>query len=1386
MESSAMEKSEEINRQIDSSNTKSNSKQQNTEKANERPEWLPDGWNMEVRTRKSGVHMGSVYKVCYIDPLKGYKFFSKPEVLRYLETAKDNNCTSKKGKKSSNIHSPTDNGCTSKKETKRSDIHFPDKNGCTSKKEKKSSNMHPPNDSSCTSKKEKKCSNMDSPNDNSCTSKGKKSSKMHPLTDNSCTSKNEKKCSNMDSPNDNSCTSKGKKSSKMDSPTDVVVEKSIVEDLPPGWVKELKIRKNGNGIRKDPFYIDPVSGYVFRSKKDVLRYLESGDIHSCAFKPSKRQIQDEDNLTPPTDDAKKQKLKHCAPKQQISAATKVLDKSFLELLDANSSRKGKTANVPSGRMVTSVGMAESVVKMHSLEDENSSEMKKTSDPGSSALLKDKSLKESEKALSTDDVQGKEHVVNMTENDNQKNRSNHSISKNRKEFNVGHRSSPRFSGSKPVQLTNNVINEQTLQVPKRNMRKSRNPPDVSISEEQAVSKEQPHQQGTDRVVDNKPEIRISSNKSSNKKDYHLPRRASKRLAGIEHNATNSISCEEAPKYRSKRSKDEVKVELQQNEGVTHAPITGKSANKRKKSEPQLEKSENEEMDDEKSEPPLSFAFHYSWSDPSLESAINTLTGVLPPVDTKPTTVSETDDQKTLVGDDMGRSATTVPETDNPKTLVGNSATTVPETDNPKTLVGNSATTVPETDNPKSLVGNSATTVPETDNPKTLVGNSSTTVPETDNPKTLVGNSSTTDPETDNPKTLVGNVTGRSVSIVPETDIEKTLVDHVTGRSNATVPEIDIQKNLVDNVTGRSTATVLETDIQKNLVDTVTGRSTATVPETDINKTLVDNVIEISTSIVPETDIQKTSVDNVTGRSIATAPETDIQEALIDNVAGRSRDSENNLLDTVTGSRQKNSQVRSNKPKRKKDVKVPMRLSKRLAGLEPEVLPVERALEYSTRKSCKEEPTVDATSTNGVPAALTNGVSDHHDAKEETKVALPASDSLKTEVLRESSNQSEKSHDASTGHEEQIQKVEAENIGDRRSEQQLPLPFGGSWSDPCLEFAFKTLTGALPVDSGADNMPLFPPGFDNPPYKRSHGSVVTSVNQEACDISNQSPNGKELNMVSQLSGSVVTRVNQEVSDISNQSPNNKELNMVSQLSGNVVTRVNQEASDISNQSLNSIELNMVSQPELRIGSTSYENAPKFTTRESCVDRGNIIRNLDVEPHHSGNITQPVHHSRNINTVAHEEPSTQNGQVVEGGMVSTDQQLFQPGIVNHDNSELHYCAPFMNSWSDPCLEFAFKTLTGVIPVEENLTLQGCFQEPANYHDRRDSGAMLPDFGTSGFSQSDFSFLHDTGVKPIPGQQSSMSSSFLPVEKTSLQGFAGVDPQAHFSQCNNNFQRR
>uniref|UniRef100_A0A0E0QFM3 MBD domain-containing protein n=1 Tax=Oryza rufipogon TaxID=4529 RepID=A0A0E0QFM3_ORYRU len=66
----------------------------------------------------------------------------------------------------------------------------------------------------------------------------------------------------------------------------------IVDGLPDGWWKEDRPRKNGSNLKTDPYYIDPVSGYEFRSLKDVHRFLKSGDIYKCIVRPRKRTIQD--------------------------------------------------------------------------------------------------------------------------------------------------------------------------------------------------------------------------------------------------------------------------------------------------------------------------------------------------------------------------------------------------------------------------------------------------------------------------------------------------------------------------------------------------------------------------------------------------------------------------------------------------------------------------------------------------------------------------------------------------------------------------------------------------------------------------------------------------------------------------------------------------------------------------------------------------------------------------------------------------------------------------------------------------------------------------------------------------------------------------------------
>ncbi|XP_073000953.1 uncharacterized protein [Typha latifolia] len=65
---------------------------------------------------------------------------------------------------------------------------------------------------------------------------------------------------------------------------------SSLNGLPHGWIKEVRCRKTKYDIKRDPFYIDPESGYEFRSLKDVFRYINTGDICKCLTRPRKRRI----------------------------------------------------------------------------------------------------------------------------------------------------------------------------------------------------------------------------------------------------------------------------------------------------------------------------------------------------------------------------------------------------------------------------------------------------------------------------------------------------------------------------------------------------------------------------------------------------------------------------------------------------------------------------------------------------------------------------------------------------------------------------------------------------------------------------------------------------------------------------------------------------------------------------------------------------------------------------------------------------------------------------------------------------------------------------------------------------------------------------------------
>ncbi|KAE9459549.1 hypothetical protein C3L33_08567, partial [Rhododendron williamsianum] len=56
-----------------------------------------------------------------------------------------------------------------------------------------------------------------------------------------------------------------------------------------GSVSNADMGELAEGETSSKYYTDPVSGYVFRSQRDALRYLETGETSVCAIKPKKRE-----------------------------------------------------------------------------------------------------------------------------------------------------------------------------------------------------------------------------------------------------------------------------------------------------------------------------------------------------------------------------------------------------------------------------------------------------------------------------------------------------------------------------------------------------------------------------------------------------------------------------------------------------------------------------------------------------------------------------------------------------------------------------------------------------------------------------------------------------------------------------------------------------------------------------------------------------------------------------------------------------------------------------------------------------------------------------------------------------------------------------------------
>ncbi|GAA0138888.1 hypothetical protein LIER_00546 [Lithospermum erythrorhizon] len=297
--------------------------------------WLPPGWITEVKSKKSG----ATYKI-YIDSATGSKFYSKPQVLQYLgtlsvgdsvkennntfleksspdgevcqhqETWKTESCVSEKETSSGNKHSaPT--ACSNafevgsvdglpvgwSKEIRTKDIggkirkyvYYKDPVSCFAFYSKKDALRYvETGDSSRCKIRPMKIEEPDLD-----------PSEVHAPSVNieRCLEKNDLSEQYALGKSQNSISREEEINKLFEDIVETVksdqVESTAVDGLPPGWIKELKSRKDGK--RKDTFYVDPVSGYMFQSKLDALRYIETGDIIKCAIKPKKRGTDDNES-----------------------------------------------------------------------------------------------------------------------------------------------------------------------------------------------------------------------------------------------------------------------------------------------------------------------------------------------------------------------------------------------------------------------------------------------------------------------------------------------------------------------------------------------------------------------------------------------------------------------------------------------------------------------------------------------------------------------------------------------------------------------------------------------------------------------------------------------------------------------------------------------------------------------------------------------------------------------------------------------------------------------------------------------------------------------------------------------------------------------------------
>uniref|UniRef100_A0A0V0HUY8 Putative ovule protein n=2 Tax=Solanum chacoense TaxID=4108 RepID=A0A0V0HUY8_SOLCH len=160
-----------------------------------------------------------------------------------------------------------------------------------------------------------------------------------------------------------------------------------------------------------------------------------------------------------------------------------------------------------------------------------------------------------------------------------------------------------------------------------------------------------------------------------------------------------------------------------------------------------------------------------------------------------------------------------------------------------------------------------------------------------------------------------------------------------------------------------------------------------------------------------------------------------------------------------------------------------------------------------------------------------------------------------------------------------------------------------------------------------------------------------------------------------------------------------------------------------------------------------------------------NVENQQWQDSQLPESSHRNLDLNVESQPVKEKQTGELV------TENQ-------DEQNRRLHAqlaSYPFGDYWSDPCMEFAFKTLTGALPVEDTLAFQGStHQEYNTSYTQADDGCFeLPLFNTSSFYLNDAPNHCTPSEEHVVKEQPPLNQTFLPTGNNSIPGHSSVVSQ-------------